>query len=86
MTDSGKNESEELLGGDEESERSIASVEDQLRKEMTIYEVFKWNFHILPSHLRKILKEYLSNNMFFKSEIHHGNAHKFWKHGARANP
>jgi len=41
MTDSGKNESEELLGGEEESERSIASVEDQLRKEMTIYEVFK---------------------------------------------
>ncbi|KAF8103771.1 hypothetical protein N665_0185s0043 [Sinapis alba] len=40
MTDSGKNESEELLGGDEESERSIASVEDQLRKEMTIYEKF----------------------------------------------
>ncbi|CAH8338221.1 unnamed protein product [Eruca vesicaria subsp. sativa] len=37
---SGKNESEELLGGDEESERSIASVEDQLRKEMTIYEKF----------------------------------------------
>ncbi|CAN8273048.1 unnamed protein product [Cochlearia groenlandica] len=40
ITDSGKNESEELLGGDEESERSIASVEDQLRKEMTIYEKF----------------------------------------------
>ncbi|KAJ4911507.1 Anaphase-promoting complex subunit 2 [Raphanus sativus] len=40
ISDSGKNESEELLGGDEESERSIASVEDQLRKEMTIYEKF----------------------------------------------
>ncbi|CAH2079994.1 unnamed protein product [Thlaspi arvense] len=40
ITDSGKNESEELLAGDEESERSIASVEDQLRKEMTIYEKF----------------------------------------------
>ncbi|VVB09331.1 unnamed protein product [Arabis nemorensis] len=40
ITDSGKNESEELLAGDEESERAIASVEDQLRKEMTIYEKF----------------------------------------------
>uniref|UniRef100_A0A1J3CSJ7 Anaphase-promoting complex subunit 2 n=1 Tax=Noccaea caerulescens TaxID=107243 RepID=A0A1J3CSJ7_NOCCA len=40
IADSGKNESEELLAGDEESERSIASVEDQLRKEMTIYEKF----------------------------------------------
>ena len=58
MTDSGKNESEELLGGDEESERSIASVEDQLRKEMTIYEVcYDANFHILPNHLRKIFKD-----------------------------
>ncbi|XP_010467021.1 PREDICTED: anaphase-promoting complex subunit 2 [Camelina sativa] len=40
ITDSGKNEGEELLTGDEESETSIASVEDQLRKEMTIYEKF----------------------------------------------
>lgn len=31
---------EEILVGDEEGERSIASVEDQLRKEMTIYEKF----------------------------------------------
>lgn len=30
---------EELLGGDEEGERAVASVEDQIRKEMTIYEV-----------------------------------------------
>lgn len=42
ITDSGKNEGEEeLLTGEEESETSIASVEDQLRKEMTIYEVCK---------------------------------------------
>ncbi|XP_010488710.1 PREDICTED: anaphase-promoting complex subunit 2-like [Camelina sativa] len=40
ITDSGKNEGQELLTGDEESETSIASVEDQLRKEMTIYEKF----------------------------------------------
>ncbi|EOA29494.1 hypothetical protein CARUB_v10012960mg [Capsella rubella] len=40
IADSGKNEGEELLTGDEESETSIASVEDQLRKEMTIYEKF----------------------------------------------
>ncbi|EFH59913.1 anaphase-promoting complex/cyclosome 2 [Arabidopsis lyrata subsp. lyrata] len=41
ITDSGKNEGEEeLLTGEEESETSIASVEDQLRKEMTIYEKF----------------------------------------------
>ncbi|XP_065860476.1 anaphase-promoting complex subunit 2 [Euphorbia lathyris] len=32
--------SEELLVGDEEGERSVASVEDQLRKEMTVYEKF----------------------------------------------
>ncbi|KAG9146919.1 hypothetical protein Leryth_021563 [Lithospermum erythrorhizon] len=32
--------SEELLLGDEEGDRSVASVEDQLRKEMTIYEKF----------------------------------------------
>lgn len=30
---------EELLAGEEEAERSVASVEDQLRKEMTVYEV-----------------------------------------------
>ncbi|CAL9222463.1 unnamed protein product [Arabidopsis halleri] len=41
ITDSGKNEGEEeLLTGEEESETSIASVEDQLHKEMTIYEKF----------------------------------------------
>lgn len=39
ITDSAKNESEELLASDEESERSIAYVEDQLRKETTIYKV-----------------------------------------------
>ncbi|KAL0385821.1 UNVERIFIED_CONTAM: Anaphase-promoting complex subunit [Sesamum radiatum] len=32
--------SEELLVGDEEGETSVASVEDQLRKEMTVYEKF----------------------------------------------
>ncbi|CAJ1864646.1 unnamed protein product [Sphenostylis stenocarpa] len=31
---------QELLGGDEEEERSVASVENQLRKEMTVYEKF----------------------------------------------
>lgn len=31
---------EELLAGEEEAERSVASVEDQLRKEMTVYEKF----------------------------------------------
>lgn len=31
---------EELLVSDEDGERSIASVEDQLRKEMTVYEVY----------------------------------------------
>ncbi|WZZ53495.1 hypothetical protein YC2023_053602 [Brassica napus] len=40
ITDSAKNESEELLASDEESERSIAYVEDQLRKETTIYKNF----------------------------------------------
>jgi hypothetical protein len=30
---------EELLVGDEEGERSVASIEDQIRIEMTIYEV-----------------------------------------------
>jgi len=30
---------QELLGGDEEEDRSVASVENQLRKEMTVYEV-----------------------------------------------
>ena len=44
IVDAGKNSGstgscEELLGGDEEGERSLASVEDQIRKEMTIYEV-----------------------------------------------
>ncbi|XP_052310847.1 anaphase-promoting complex subunit 2 isoform X3 [Populus trichocarpa] len=44
IVDAGKNSGntgscEELLGGDEEGERSVASVEDQ-RKEMTIYEKF----------------------------------------------
>ncbi|KAF3631707.1 Anaphase-promoting complex subunit 2 [Capsicum annuum] len=31
---------EELLAGDEDGERSVASVEDQLQKEMTVYEKF----------------------------------------------
>ncbi|WCJ22207.1 Anaphase-promoting complex subunit 2 [Euphorbia peplus] len=31
---------DELLVGDEEGERSVASVEDQIRKEMTVYEKF----------------------------------------------
>lgn len=35
----GSGSSEELLAGDEDGERSVASVEDQLRKEMTVYEV-----------------------------------------------
>ncbi|KAG6400430.1 hypothetical protein SASPL_137261 [Salvia splendens] len=34
----GSGSSEELLAGDENGERSVASVEDQLRKEMTVYE------------------------------------------------
>ncbi|KHG27842.1 Anaphase-promoting complex subunit 2 -like protein [Gossypium arboreum] len=45
MIEAGKNSGitgncEELLAGDEEAERSVASVEDQLRKEMTVYEMF----------------------------------------------
>ncbi|XVF43151.1 hypothetical protein PTKIN_Ptkin02bG0017400 [Pterospermum kingtungense] len=45
MVDTSKNSgntgnSEELLAGEEEAERSVASVEDQLRKEMTVYEKF----------------------------------------------
>ncbi|CAH8300618.1 unnamed protein product [Eruca vesicaria subsp. sativa] len=40
IADSGKNENEELWESDEESERSIAYVEDQLRKETTIYKNF----------------------------------------------
>ncbi|KAH6798088.1 anaphase-promoting complex/cyclosome 2 [Perilla frutescens var. hirtella] len=45
MTENGKagvssGNSEELLAGDEDGERSVASVEDQLRKEMTVYEKF----------------------------------------------
>ncbi|KAG4403172.1 hypothetical protein GLYMA_01G051001v4 [Glycine max] len=30
---------QELLGGEEEEEKSVVSVENQLRKEMTVYEV-----------------------------------------------
>ncbi|EOY01860.1 hypothetical protein QUC31_013573 [Theobroma cacao] len=45
MVDTSKNggnsgNCEELLAGDEEPERSVASIEDQLRKEMTVYEKF----------------------------------------------
>ncbi|GLT54656.1 hypothetical protein SLA2020_278380 [Shorea laevis] len=32
--------SEDLVAGDEEGERSVVSAEDQLRKEMTVYEKF----------------------------------------------
>lgn len=44
MVDSSKNgdntgNCEELLGVDEDGERSVASVEDQIRNEMTVYEV-----------------------------------------------
>lgn len=38
---------QELLGGDEEEERSVASVENQLRKEMTVYEVHEIKFFIM---------------------------------------
>lgn len=31
---------EDLVAGDEEGESSVASVEDQLRKEMAVYEVW----------------------------------------------
>lgn len=31
---------EELLAADDEGERSVASVEEQLLKEMTVYEVY----------------------------------------------
>ncbi|XP_061992637.1 anaphase-promoting complex subunit 2 isoform X1 [Rosa rugosa] len=45
MIDTGKNTAndgncEDLIVGDEEGESSVASVEDQLRKEMTVYEKF----------------------------------------------
>ncbi|KAL2542944.1 Anaphase-promoting complex subunit 2 [Abeliophyllum distichum] len=45
LVDSGKTggnvgSCEDLLGGDEDGERSVASVEDQLHKEMTVYEKF----------------------------------------------
>lgn len=43
MVDDGKtgvNGSCEELVADDEGERSVASVEDQLRKEMTVYEVY----------------------------------------------
>ncbi|XP_042978465.1 anaphase-promoting complex subunit 2 isoform X2 [Carya illinoinensis] len=45
MVETGKNggdsgSCEELLVGDEEGERSVASAEDQIRKEMTVYEKF----------------------------------------------
>lgn len=45
MIDSGKTTGgsgacEELMAGDEDGERSVASAEDQLRKEMTVYEVY----------------------------------------------
>ncbi|XP_024638273.1 anaphase-promoting complex subunit 2 isoform X2 [Medicago truncatula] len=36
----GSGNAQELLGGDEEEDRSVASVENQLRKEMTVYEKF----------------------------------------------
>lgn len=38
---------EELLVGDEEGETSVASIEGQLRKEMTVYEVYDANCSIL---------------------------------------
>jgi hypothetical protein len=31
--------SEDLVAGDEDGERSVVSAEDQLRREMTVYEV-----------------------------------------------
>lgn len=47
MNDTGKSGTidggcEELLAGEDDGERSVASVEDQLRKEMTVYEVIFW--------------------------------------------
>lgn len=55
LTDTGKTgissgNCDELLAGEEDRERSVASVEDQLRKEMTVYEVWAkyfcfWDIH-----------------------------------------
>jgi anaphase-promoting complex subunit 2 len=42
----GSGNTPELLGGDEEEDRSVASVENQLRKEMTVYEVHEIKFFI----------------------------------------
>lgn len=52
LVDSGKTAAnvgscEELLGVDEDGERSVASVEDQLHKEMTVYEVYHLNTYPL---------------------------------------
>lgn len=57
MVDTNKNggnggSSQELLGGDEEEERSVASVENQLRKEMTVYEVCDI---VVPNHVWMII-------------------------------
>jgi anaphase-promoting complex subunit 2 len=42
----GSGNTQELLGGEEEEDRSVASVENQLRKEMTVYEVHEIKFFI----------------------------------------
>lgn len=66
-TDSSKNvtnngNNEDLMVGEDEGDGSVASVEDQLRKEMTVYEVrnlnaatFKCQFHLKWSLLRTFL-------------------------------
>lgn len=56
MVETGKNGgstscTQELLGGDEEEERSVASVEDQLRKEMTVYEVCVIKHRLVDIHV-----------------------------------
>lgn len=55
MNDTGKSGTidggcEELLAGEDDGERSVASVEDQLRKEMTVYEVIYLTFFFFLLH------------------------------------
>lgn len=64
----GSSNSEELLVGDDDGERLVASVEDQLRKEMTVYEVCVLEY-IISSIIMQIFGDYTSFCFFLISTI-----------------
>lgn len=92
---------EELMAGDEDGERAVASAEDQLREEMTVYEVHALYgcilicFHFpsralfqreIKTHKHIVFVLHAAEvTLVLIAEIYYGDAHQFWQHGIGPN-